>query len=306
MNEIDERDTKELIPIREPGSRFFAPSPPAVCVQLGARSHPGKVRPINEDQWLVVKRRRIRDVLMTSLPEGFLPTREESAYVLVVADGVGGSAFGEVASLMALRTGFNLGFTEINWPLKATEQEVLEMFEKFEAYVQKIHGSLLKRIEEEPSLRGMGTTMTVAYTMGLDAFIGHVGDSRVYRFHDGEIQQLTRDQTLAQRLIDQGVFSPESAEARQFRHILLNCLGAGQESVVVDVGHIRLAYGDCLLLCTDGLSDLIGDEQIAETLKSNPVPSDAATALVDLALDKGGHDNITVLVAKYNEPNDSA
>jgi len=303
MKNYKDRDGLGLAPgVEKQRDRFFARSPLPVRVEFGARSHPGKEQTVNEDQFLIVRRRRTRDVLLTSLPKGWLPSTEEYAYVSVVADGVGGAAFGDVASLLALRTGFNLGFSEIHWPLKVSEEEVQELMEKFETYGELIHRSLLRRAQEQPELCGMGTTMTAAYTIGLDAFIGHVGDSRAYIHHDKSLKQVTRDQTLAQQLIDRGVLSATSLEVRRFRHVLLNCLGAGQQPVAVEVGHHRLFYGDSLLLCTDGLTDLVNDKQIAEILNDHPTPSDACNVLLDLAMEKGGHDNITVVIAKYEMP----
>ena len=306
MNYAEDHDTAELhLDEAKTPRRFFAPSPAAVKVRFGARSDPGKIRPNNEDQWLVVRRRRTRDVLLTSLPEGWLPTREEYAYATFVADGMGGAAFGEVASLLALRTGFELGLSEIHWPMKGGEEEAREVLEKFEVYGELIHKALLQSAVDDPKLAGMGTTLTIAYTIGLDAFIGYVGDSRAYLFHDNSIKQLTRDQTLAQQLLDRGVLAPDSIELRRFRNVLVNCLGGSHQQVKVEVEQQRLSYGDSLLLCTDGLSDLVSDEEIAATMRENPIPLDASNVLLNLALEKGGHDNITVVIAKYDKPEQS-
>jgi protein phosphatase len=302
MTKTENQKTKELAAELSDLNRFFAPEPPPVRVEFGARSHPGRVRPNNQDQWLVVRRRRTRDVLMTSLPEGWLPSREEYAYAMIVADGMGGAAFGEVASMLAISEAFQLGFTEIKWPVKITEQEIREIYEKLEAYGTLLHRQLLSHIEEDPSLSGMGTTLTAAYTVGLDAFIGHVGDSRAYLFHNKSIMRLTKDHTLSQQLVDKGVFSPESAEARRLSHVLTNCLGAGLKHVRVDVAHVSMDYGDSILLCTDGLSDLVTDEEMAGILSDKQNAQDACNVLLDLAMDRGGPDNITVVVGKYESP----
>jgi protein phosphatase len=281
---------------------YFAPNPPVVRVEFGARSHPGKVRTRNEDQWLVVRRRRTRDVLMTSLPQSWLPTIEEYAYTIAVADGMGGGQFGDLASLLALHAGWELGFNDVKWHVKISETEVEEILERFEAYCQLIHKSLLKDIELEPKLEGIGTTLTTAYTVGLDAFITNVGDSRAYVFHDGSLSQLTRDHTLAQRFVDAGVYAPESVEARRLRHVLTSCLGATKGNIRVDVAHATLDYGDTLLLCTDGLTDLVSDEQISVVLGENEDPVQACNVLLEMALDAGGTDNVTVLVAQFRKP----
>jgi protein phosphatase len=302
MSDFDEDETRELVSPREPASRFFAPSPPAVQVEFGATTHPGKVRTNNEDQLIVVRRSRARDIIATSLPESWLQSSEQCSYVIAVADGMGGAAFGEVASSLAVAAGWELGFDEINWPMKITSEEVQEILEKFDAYGQLIHRSLLNTIEEDPRLAGMGTTMTAAYTIGLDAFIGHVGDSRAYLLHENSLRQLTRDHTMAQQFIDMGILSAGSLEARRLSHILTNCLGANSQGIRVDVQHFPLAYGDTLLLCTDGLTDMVDDDRIAETLRQNANPDAACNALLELALEQGGVDNITVVLARYKMP----
>ncbi len=302
MSDAEERDTKPLAD-RDRWGRFFAPSPPSVRVEFGARSHTGKVRENNEDQWLVVRKRRTRDVLMTSLPESWLPSVEECAYTMVVADGVGGAAFGELASLLALQAGWELGFKDVKWHLKINDREVDEIIERFEAYGQLIHQSLLKDVERDPRLEGMGTTLTAAYTIGLDAFIGNAGDSRAYLFHDKSLHQLTRDHTLAQAMVDAGVYTPESLEAKGLSHVLTSCLGAVRGEIRVDVTHLRLDYGDRLLLCTDGLTDLVSDEQISTVLEANEDPAHACNVLLEMALDQGGTDNVTALVADFQNPN---
>jgi protein phosphatase len=251
---------------------------------------------------MVVRRRRTRDVLMTSLPQSWLPTIEEFAYTLAVADGMGGGQFGDLAALLALHAGWELGFNDVKWHVKISETEVDEILERFEAYCQLIHKSLLKDIELEPKLEGIGTTLTTAYTIGLDAFIGNVGDSRAYLFHDNSLSQLTRDHTLAQRFVDAGVYSAESVEAKRLKHVLTSCLGATKGNIRADVAHARLDYGDSLLLCTDGLTDLVSDAQISAVLGENEDPVQACNLLLDMALDAGGTDNVTVLMAKFRKP----
>jgi protein phosphatase len=215
---------------------------------------------------------------------------------------MGGAAFGEVASSLAVASGWELGFDEIKWPMKITDEEVQEILEKFDAYGQLIHRSLLNSIEEDPRLAGMGTTMTAAYTIGLDAFIGHVGDSRAYLFHDNSLRQLTRDHTMAQQFIDMGILSAGSLEARRLGHVLTNCLGANSQGIRVDVQHLSLAYGDSLLLCTDGLTDMVDDNHISEILRENANPDAACNALLERALEHGGVDNITLVLARYKMP----
>lgn len=299
-------ETGEYLSLDELASQFFEPEPQVrVRAEFGARTHPGRVRSNNEDNYLVVRRRRVRDVVLTSLGEGTLSESELVTYTLAVADGMGGHRFGELASLMALRSGWEIGGSEIRWTVSESRREAEVMKVKARLYFQLIHRSLQVEADGNPQLRGMGTTLTVCYTTGRTLFVIHVGDSRAYLHRGGKIEQLTRDHTLAQERIDAGQIEPDSPEALRVRHILTNSLGAGWDSVEVDVVHRRLEDGDRLLLCTDGLSDLVADDEIARILGDHPGPGDATRALVDLALERGGGDNVTAVVGRYEFPDEA-
>ena len=127
----------------------------------------------------------------------------------------------------------------------------------------------------------------------------HAGDSRAYLCRDGHLRRLTRDHTLAQSLIDAGIVEEGSPAERQSRHILTNCLGGPDSGLDVDVAHHRLATGDCLLLCTDGLTQHVEDAEMVSLLERHPVPEDACRALVDLALERGGKDDVTVVLGRF-------
>jgi protein phosphatase len=299
----DPTETGDFFSLDELASRYFEPGPRAeVRAEFGARTHPGRVRANNEDNYIVVRRRRVRDLIASSLaPETLLPT-EPVTYALAVADGMGGHRFGELASLMALRSGWEIGGGEIRWTVSESRREAEEMKVKARLYFQLIHRAIQDEADRNPRLRGMGTTLTVCYTTGRTLFVIHVGDSRAYLLRGGQLRQLTRDHTLAQERIDAGEIEPESPEALRVRHILTNSLGAGWESVEVDVGHHRLEDGDRLLLCTDGLSDLVADDEITGLLDEHSDPTAACRALVDLALDRGGGDNVTAVIGRYEFP----
>ncbi|MFO0952064.1 MAG: protein phosphatase 2C domain-containing protein [Isosphaeraceae bacterium] len=273
-----------------------------VRVEFGGMTHSGLVRDSNEDHYLVVRRRRNRDILMTSMPVELLSEAEQTAYTLAVADGIGGHAFGEIASFLALRTGWDLGQDEVKWPLKVNEREVKELRRKARVFFRLIDRTLHAAAAQRPRLTGMGTTLTIGYTVGPELFVMHAGDSRLYLYRDGLLTQLTHDHTIGQALVDAGLAAPGSAEAKRRRHALTNCLGGPNLSVEVDVGHFTLRDGDRLVLCTDGLTDLVDDPKIAEILAKTPGSQDAARALLDLALENGGKDNVTVVVARYEFP----
>jgi PPM family protein phosphatase len=293
-------DTVEFIPSDPRSSQFYEKEPSLrVHVEVAGRSDPGKVRQNNEDNYLVVQRYRGRKVLLTSLPEEILDPSEDHAFAYAVADGMGGGKFGDLASLLAIRTGWELGPSEIKWPMKMNDREVEELRQKAETFFQLIEEAIQSEIREYPRLAGMGTTLTVCYSTGPELFVMHVGDSRAYLYRGGRLQQLTRDHNLAQVLIDSGAVQPDSLVARRMRHVLTNVLGGPAEGVSVDVLHHRLADGDRLLLCTDGLTNMVPDDDIAQVLARKPVPADACHDLVELALERGGNDNVTVVLALY-------
>ena len=152
----------------------------------------------------------------------------------------------------------------------------------------------------------MGTTLTAVYSLGVDLFVIHLGDSRAYLYRKGELQQLTKDHTLAQAMADAGYISPDEVRRHARRNTLTNYIGGRHGKVKADLRWLRLADGDRLLLCTDGLSEMVDDRSIARILHEHDQPQDAAQALLDEALERGGKDNVTVVVARYEIPSENA
>src|SRR5581483_6760956 len=179
-----------------------------------------------------------------------------------------------------------------------TEQVLQRTAERYE----KIDAALRDQGGSDPRLSGMGTTMTLACSLGSTVLIGHIGDSRAYLFHDGELHQLTRDHNLVQSLVALGRLTPEQAARHPFRHMLTRALGAGAHSVQGDFQRATLAGNDQLLLCTDGLTDMVDNTTIASILGSAATANDACQQLIQHALDKGGKDNVTVALARYQFP----
>jgi protein phosphatase len=284
------------------GSRFFAPDGPPVRVQLGAASHAGKVRPKNEDHYAVVQRVRSRQVLLTNLSLSDLVFDDDVAYSLVVADGIGGASFGEFASRLAIRTWGDLMGRATSWIMKVRDLEAQQVRERVNAYARSMQRAFRDMADLDPRMAHMGTTWTSACLLGRDALFAHVGDSRAYVFRDGKIKQVTRDHTLAQLLVDGG--TPED-EAAPYRHILLNCVGGDSPNIKVELHAHTLRDGDRLLLCTDGLTDLAADDDVAAVLSKHSAPQQACDALIELALARGGKDNVTVVLAAIERPPES-
>jgi PPM family protein phosphatase len=292
----------------DPGTGFLnTAAGPQVCLasmvqaEFGAISHVGCVRTNNEDHYLVARLGRSLEPLMTNVPLSGLPAQlAEYGYGMLVADGMGGAAAGEVASRMAITLLVNLIIDTAKWGRRIDEAEAEALMERLWGYYSRIHSTLTRQAESEPDLAGMGTTLTVAYSFCSDLFIAHVGDSRAYLFRHGRLHRLTHDHTVAQKMVDQGLLPPQELEGHRYRHILTNVLGGRSSHVDTDIQHFRLGDRDRLLLCSDGLTDMLEDCSIAEILQRVEAPGDASAELVDRALCKGGKDNVTVIVAKYS------
>ena len=196
-----------------------------VRIDFGAMTHAGNVRPNNEDAYIIYRSGRYWEKVQTSLEAGDLPDRsDEIGYGMAVADGVGGSNAGQVASSMAIRVLVSLILNAAKWALKldnpeTREVELQDVKERAEAYFQKVDRALLEHAEAYPRLKGMGTTLTGAYSFGDDLFILHIGDTRAYLFRQNNLKRLTHDQTVAQALADSGAISPEEASTHRLRHI---------------------------------------------------------------------------------------
>lgn len=297
LSETD--DTAEYYTFEDLVRKFFEVEPRAVAeVHFAAVTHPGLVRDNNEDSYVVTHRQRTREVVLSNLHEDLFPGTEQHTYGIAVADGMGGQRFGEVASLLAILTGWELGGQEIKWTMKVNSRETDELEQKARVVFQLIHRTIREQAAANPKFQGMGTTLTMAFTAGRELFIAHVGDSRAYLLRDGWLHQLTHDHSLAQTLIDAGQVQAGSPEERRLRHILVNSVGA-QESLHVDFHHYRLNDGDRLLLCTDGLNDMVDDGAIASVLTGEPDRETACRLLLELALAAGGRDNITHVLADY-------
>jgi protein phosphatase len=279
-----------------------APRPPttAVRIDVAGLSDRGKVRDENQDHFLVLRTGRYSETLATSLPPGEIPERSgERGLLMMLADGMGGHAAGEIASRTVLVTMTHLILDHPEWILKIDEDSLADLEDRTVARYRALDYALADRMRADPSLKGMGTTLTVACSLGLDLFIGHVGDSRAYVFHQGTMRQLTRDHTHVQRLVDAGMLSPQEAAAHQLRSVLTNVLGGATRSVEVESHQLRLAPGDRLLLCSDGLTGVVTDEEIGSILAGAASSAEACRRLVDRALERGAPDNVTALVARY-------
>lgn len=233
----------------------------------------GLIRQNNEDSWKLLKD-----------PQFF-----------VLADGMGGHQAGEIASretVDQLCTLFQKRFDSSNKDLAQAEQLIKEI-------IQEVNGAIYYMGREDTELRGMGTTLCCVLIHSEGLIYGHVGDSRIYRFRHGQLEQLTQDHSLLRELIDLGQLSEQQAEDFLYKNIITKAIGT-ESTVEPDVMHTSLELGDMILMCSDGLSDLVSFEEIQDILDQNP-EEEITKLLVKKAKQKGGYDNITVILVKIRD-----
>lgn len=273
-------------------------------VDCGALSHQGHVRPTNEDHFLVARFGRFLKPLATNLPISKAPDFEEEGYGMVVADGVGGAAAGEVASELAIQGLLHLVVETPDWILSTEAAQAERVLDRFAYRFRALDTLLKERAESQEELAGMGTTLTLACSLGARMILVHVGDSRAYLYRQGTLHQLTRDHTVAQKLYDMGILRSHKEATARMHHSLTSALGSPGELQDLDVQQLTLVDQDKVLLCTDGLTNMVDDPTITALLSAAPTAHDGCQTLLNAALEHGGRDNVTVALAFYREKND--
>ena len=277
---------------------------PPIRVSVFGKTDTGQQRDHNEDSFLVADLTRKAASLKPDVREHDLGPK---GTLLLVADGMGGAAAGEVASAMAIETIYNnMAEGWLNDRDDSPEQFVLRLREA----VEQANSQINQHAKEHPENRGMGTTSTSVGILGSTLFLTQVGDSRAYLVRGGEASQLTKDQSLMQRLVDAGEMTEEEAERSERKNIILQALGPDQQ-VRVDVTRQEVRRGDVVVLCSDGLSGQVSKEEIADTVARQDDLVVACSELIDLANERGGPDNITVVIARLGgnglkDPTDTA
>jgi protein phosphatase len=273
-----------------------------VQVQFGACTHPGLRRTTSDDHYAIVSFGRSQDVIRTSLPDNTLQQQfVENGFGVIVADGMGSDG-PELASRLALTTLNHLLLHYGKWNIRVNERTAWDIVQRAERYYRKIDEVVTEASLRHPQLAGASTTLTAAYSAGDELFIAHVGHSRAYLYRNGLLTRLTRDQTLAQRWIDTGRLVPTELAAQDLRHILTDAIGGLGGEPDVEIQNYLLTNKDIVLLCTNGLTDVVEDERIANVLGQKDSLDAKAERLINLALERGGPDNITAVLAKYEIP----
>src|SRR5690606_19176817 len=264
-----------------------------VRVTVFAKTDLGQSRDHNEDTFLVADLTTGKASLM---PDVRSHDVGERGSLFMVADGMGGAAAGELASSMAV----DLIYRHLStaWPHDEEISGARFAYRVREA-VELANGELYAYALEHPDVRGMGTTVTLVGVFGAELILAQIGDSRAYLVRGGQAIQLTRDQSLTQRLVDAGELTEEEAERSERRNIILQALGPDPR-VRVDLSQQSLRRDDILIMCSDGLSGSVRKDEIAALAGEHSELSDLCSALIDLANDRGGPDNITAGAARFS------
>jgi PPM family protein phosphatase len=266
----------------------------------------GKVRTTNEDQFLIAELTKAMRVWQTSLPEPKLQVGEERAHLFLVADGMGGHRAGERASALAVAAIEQFTLNSFKWFAGSDDTEEKKVLAQFQSAFGQADARILAEAAEHPELSGMGTTVTMAFHLGAQLCVMHVGDSRAYLYRDGELHQLTEDHTLMADMVRSGAVQPNEVARHQLRHVVTNVVGGPELGVNVEARALEVQNGDRLLLCSDGLTEMLTNEAIAATLDAELAPEAAAKTLLAKANEGESNDNITVVVVRFDSAESDA
>lgn len=273
-------------------------------VQVAGRTDVGRKREMNQDQFLIADLSKSMLVQSTSLnlePRTRLYGYPQSR-VMLVADGMGGHQGGNRASALAVDYVVNKLLNDVHWFHRIDRDDESDFVEAMKSLVRSAHETIDRESKRSASLKGMGTTLTMAYVAWPKMFVLHVGDTRCYLIRDGEMRLLTRDHTMASQLVEQGNLARKDVERSPWSNVLWNALGGGGRDVVPELLSSTLEPGDILVLCSDGLNKHVDDEEIQNIVELEQDPQAACRSLIELANYRGGSDNVTVIVSKFGEP----
>jgi protein phosphatase len=272
---------------------MFGKSSKAIRVEVFGKTDLGRTRDHNEDHFLVADLTRKTSSLQPEMRKHEIGPR---GTLLVVADGMGGAAAGELASEMAT----DAIYAHLVKTWNAEDEVTPQRFAyRLKEAVEVANASIHAHAKAHPEVRGMGTTTTAAGVLNDHLYLTQVGDSRAYLIRGGQAHQITKDQSLMQRLVEAGELTEEEAAQSERRNIILQALGPDPK-VKVDLTHQEVRRGDVLVLCSDGLSGQVKKDEIAKIVTEAADLSAACDQLIALANERGGPDNITVVIAKFD------
>ncbi|MCI0332085.1 MAG: protein phosphatase 2C domain-containing protein [Planctomycetes bacterium] len=291
---LPEAETVENVKPALAAARYFVHGSSEFSFEFGAATHTGLRRSENQDHYIVLRRTRTQQLLHTNVPTDQLALPTDETYAMAVADGMGGVGCGSLASQIAIRTAWELAGRTTSWVMKLEDLNSEELTERIEGFVYMMQQAFVDEYRVNPAFALSGTTFTAAYFVSSFAAIAQIGDSPSFLWRDGTMRRISTDHTIEQEFIASGV-APEIAG--KFGHMLTRCLGYESHNARPDIHFLRLREGDRLLICTDGLTDMVDDTRIAECLDDSLGPQSSCDRLIKQALDAGGRDNVTAVVA---------
>lgn len=297
MAEHDSETMENVTPALA-AAKYFIERSSELVYDFGAATHTGLKRSQNQDHYIVLRRVRTQQLLLTNMPTEELVMPADEAFGMAVADGMGGAGQGALASRLAIREAWDLAGRTTSWLMKICDVNTHELTERIEAFVYMMQQAFVQEFETNPNFLNSGTTWTSAYLVSSFAILAQIGDSPSFLWRDGTFRRITTDHTIEQEFIAAGV-SPEIAG--KYSHMLTRCLRYDALKDRPDVYHVRLRPGDQLLLCTDGLTDMVAENTIAECLDEAPNAQAGCDALIQRALDAGGKDNVTAVLARASQ-----
>jgi protein phosphatase len=290
-----DRDTIENVSPALAAAKYFVEPSAELAFEFGAASHAGLKRPDNQDHYIVLRRIRTQQLLLTSVPTEPLTLPSDEAFGMAVADGMGGAGRGELASRLAIREAWDLAGRTTSWVMQLRDLNTSELTERVEGFVYMMQQAFQHEHMANPEFANSGTTWTSAYLVSGFAIVTQLGDSPSFLWRDGTFRRITTDHTIEREFIAAGV-APEIAG--KYSHMLTRCLRFDALQDRPDVYHLRLQPGDQLLVCTDGLTNMVAENYIAQCLDESPTAQSACDGLIALALDAGGKDNVTAVLAR--------
>ena len=266
----------------------------------------GRIRPANEDQFLIAELTKTMRIWQTSLADAKAQFSDERGHLFLVADGMGGHQGGQEASALAVAAIQQFTLNTLKWFFESNTSEAQRVLAQFQTALREADRQVRKEAAEHEELSGMGTTVTMAYHLESQLCVVHVGDSRAYILRDGRLHQITRDHTLMAELVSTGALQPEEVATHRFRHVITNVVGGNEAGVKGEAHAMEVRPGDALLLCTDGLTEMVANDAIAATMRDVADPEAACSQLLAQALEAGGRDNVTVMIVRFDAMADAA
>lgn len=260
----------------------------------------GQRRDSNEDCFAIAEMARTLHVHQTNLPRSGTNVSYHRAFIFLIADGVGGAQAGEVASGLSVSTIEDFLLNELKRFSNLQSNEEQAALRALQDALCQADSRIFEVTTRHPEWQGMATTLTMAFAVNWRLFVAHAGDSRCYLHSAGKLQRLTHDHTLVAELAERGLISADKAARHPLRHVVTNILGGDKPGVRVELHSLDLHPDDMLLLCSDGLTEMVPEMQIATILDEERDPQRACERLITRANTLGGKDNITVVVSRVS------